>query len=155
MAHRPLFLAVPIPFFLGIALVVKLFTFGEGDFAFDQVFLPVKRCRHHCVPLLLHRFTQIFNLLLLEQQFAGANGIADKVGGHGGERLNLRAEQEGFAVFENHIAVGELAFARAKALDLPSGQGNARFNSLFKEVVEFGALIESDDAALGLVRFFV
>jgi NSS family neurotransmitter:Na+ symporter len=152
IAHQPLFFPVPIALFFGIALVVLLFTFGEGDFAFHQVVFPIERGGHHRVALLFHRLPQFAYLSLLEQQLAGAGGVADKVGGDGGQWLDLGAEQPSLAILEDHIAVRQLAFPRPQAFDFPAGQGDARLKTLLDKEVEFGAFIESYGAAL---RIFV
>lgn len=79
--HQALLLALPIFFFLHFAFVVFSFAFGECDFTFDKMALPVHCGANAGVTFLLHGGENIRQLTIFQQQFTCAGGIGDEMRG--------------------------------------------------------------------------
>ena len=152
VAEQALLLSLPVALFFALAFVVFGLALGQADFAFDQVVFPVHGGAHAGIAFLLDRGSQSVYLPALEQQFAGASGIGDDVGGGGFQRLDVDADEPGFAVLEQHVAVGQLDLALAQTFDFPTLQGDTRFKALAYRVVVAGALVEDDGVRS---RFFL
>ena len=143
-AQYALLLTVPVALFFGIAFVVLLFAFGKRDFSLDQVFFPIERGTHTGIALLLGGFKQSGQLFAVQQQFAGAGGIAHIMRGHGLQRGDLGASQPGLTIFEQNVALGDLYLAGAGAFHFPAVQGNTGFKFVGEVIVVTSSLVEGD-----------
>src|SRR5690606_33852427 len=82
-AYQSLLLAIPVPVLLAGALVVVLLALDQGNLALDQMFFPVERQGDAAVALLLDPGDDLFQLLGVQQQLAGARRVGDDVGAGG------------------------------------------------------------------------
>ena len=146
MSQNALLLPLPVAVFFAVALVMLGLTLGEPDFNFDQVLFPVHGSAYTGIAFLLHADGKFGQFALVEQKFTGANGVGDKVCGGGGQRLDVGAQQPGFAIFQQDIAVGQLYFAFAKAFHFPALEHDSGFEFFTDVVIEPCALIQHDGA---------
>src|SRR5690606_4975561 len=128
-AYQSLLLAIPVPVLLAGALVVVLLALDQGNLALDQMFFPVERQGDAAVALPRGPGVYLFQLLGGQQQLAGAGRVGDDVGAGGLQGGDVGAEQVGFAILEQDVAVHQLCLAGAQALHFPAGQGDARLEA--------------------------
>jgi hypothetical protein len=64
------------------------------------------------------------------------------VGGSHGHRRKVGAEQEGFAIFQDDIAIADVGFACAQGFDFPALQGKTSLVFIFDKVFVTGAFIQ-------------
>ena len=145
--HYPLLLAAPVAVFFGIPLVVVFLALGEGDAGFHQVAFPVQLGADAGQALLGGGGQDPGQLLFMQQQFAGAGGVGDEMGGCGVQRYDLAAQQPGLATLDQHIGVPEVGLAHAQAFDFPARQHDAGLEGLQQLVIEAGALVAGDNIA--------
>jgi coenzyme Q-binding protein COQ10 len=88
------------------------------------------------VPFAFHETRQTVYLAAVEQQLAQSFRVGRHVCRHGVERRHVRAQQPRFAFAQDHVAVRELSFSGAHALDFPALEGNAGLEAILDEVVE-------------------
>ena len=153
MAHQALFLALPVPLFEAVALVVIGLALGESDFALDHVFVPVQRQGDAGVALGLYGAGDLVDFAAIEQQLARPGGLGHEVGGDGLQRRDQRVEQPGLAIFEKDIAVRELGLARSQTLYFPALQGKPCLEAFFDEIVVAGPFVLGDGGRAGFVLF--
>ena len=79
-----------------------------------------------------------------------AGGFGDEVGGGGVQRGDVCAQEEGLAVFHQHVGVSEVGLAHAQALDLPAAQGHTGLEGLQQVVIEACALVAGDNVVVFL-----
>lgn len=65
--HDSLLLAVPVPVFFGIPLVVFFLAGSNGNFAFDQMLFPVEREGNNGFAFLILRFAEFVEFPAVEQ----------------------------------------------------------------------------------------
>jgi len=82
----------------------------------------------------------------MQQQLSRALRIGHHVGRSACQWGNVGADEPGFAVAQQNVAVDQLGLARANALDLPTLQGESGLESLLEVVVMLSALVEGDGA---------
>ena len=80
-----MFLPRPVTIFFSFAFVVFFLALGQRDFTLHQVIFPIQRGGYTGVALLIDTAEQFAEFTLIEQQFAGATGVGDVVGGHGSQ----------------------------------------------------------------------
>ena len=71
------------------------------------------------------------------------------------QRRELRADQPGLALLDDHVGFGDIPSSVAQALHFPAHQHQAGFIGVFDEVVVPGAPIEGDDAVGVLLVFLL
>jgi ribosome-associated toxin RatA of RatAB toxin-antitoxin module len=121
-----------------------LLALGQADFQLGAPCLPIELQRYQCVAAALHLAHEVIELTPIQQQLARASRIGIDMGGGRIQGADVRAEQEGFAVLHIDVGLGNLRFAGAHALDLPTHEGNAGLEALFDEVVEARLAIDGD-----------
>ena len=114
----------------------------HADFDFAPGVLPVEGEGDDGVAFAVDAAVKVIEFALVEQQLAGAGRVADGVGGGHRQRREVGAEQEGFAVLEDDVAVADVGFTCAQGFDFPALQGEASFELLFDEVLVTGAFIQ-------------
>jgi len=149
LAYDALLLAIPVALFLCLPFVEVLFAAYQGNFAFDQVTLPVQRERDAGEALGLYAIDQLVEFACVQQQFAGAGRVGDDVRTGGLQRRDVGAQQKGFVVLEQDVAVDQLHLTLAQALYFPAGQCDAGFEALLDEIVVFGLFVQRNGAAVG------
>src|SRR5690606_4435861 len=135
VAHDALLLDRPLAVLDNGPLVVSLLASGEGDFALDQVALPVDAGDHGRITFLLRGGEQPCQFLLIEQQLTGAIGFAHDVGAGGIQRHNGAAQQPRFTVLEHDVTVGKLHLLLSHTFHLPPEQDHAGLETVFDEIV--------------------
>jgi hypothetical protein len=78
--EQALLIPRPVAVFFRFAFVVLLLAFGNRDFAFHHVIFPIKRGGDDGVAFLVNGFLQPSDLLAVEQEFARAGRVGNKMG---------------------------------------------------------------------------
>src|SRR6185437_8713360 len=143
-AQGALLFEIPLAFFLGGALVVRLLAVRDADFHLGAVLLPVHRQRHQRQALAFDRADQLVDFRAMQQQLAGAAVFGDHVGGCRQQRRNRCADQKQFALQHHGVRVGEIDAPRAQTLHFPALQRNAGLVALVDVVLVARALVERD-----------
>jgi len=81
------------------------------------------------------------------------------MGGGAAQGVDAAADQEEFAIADQHIAIGQLHLAGADGLDLPARQHHAGLEAFFDGVFEAGAAVFGNvghgaSAVGGTARFY-
>ena len=92
---------------------------------------------------------QALQLGVVEQQLAGAVRLRHDVRGGRAQRCQVGAEQEGLAVAQVHVGLGELGAAGAHGLHFPALQRDARLVALLDEIVVARLAVLGDQAGRG------
>ncbi len=135
-AQEALFLAVPVAFPLGGALVELLLPFGQGDVQLGQSALPVQAHRHAGVAVLLHAAEDAGEFAPVQEQLAVAQRVRGDVSAGGGERLDAGAEQVGLPVAEQDVGLRQVGFPFTQGFHFPAFQRQSGLEVLFQVVVE-------------------
>ena len=88
MLHHPFFLFSPVTVFGGIAFVMALLTFGQGDFGFYVRTFPVKGSTYTGIAFGLNLLFNPLQFPFVQQQFAGTARFGNQMGRSLGERRN-------------------------------------------------------------------
>jgi hypothetical protein len=148
---------IAFSFLLGGAFVVLLLALGEGELAFDAAVAEVEADGDEGEALLAGGGFELAELLLVDEEFAGAEGFVV----HGvamREGADVSVEEEEFAVFQNAVGVFEVGFAFSDGFDFGAAEGDAGFVFVGEEVVEAGGAIEGGVALAcgdGVTVFFL
>lgn len=113
VANGSLQFSVGISLALGVAFVVFLLAFTQGDLAFDEVVFPIQAQGYAGITFLLHGAEQLAQFALVQKQLPGSSRVGDDVRAGGGQRRNVATDQPSFTIFEQHVAVDQLGFAGA------------------------------------------
>jgi ribosome-associated toxin RatA of RatAB toxin-antitoxin module len=127
-----------------IALVVLLLAFRKADFKFGPPLFPIKFERHDGEAFAFHGADHVIELTPVEKQLTRTRRVRIHVGGCRSEGSDVGAEDEGLAILEIDVSLGNLCLARTHALDLPTEQGNSGLEALFDEVIEARLTVDGD-----------
>lgn len=150
LPHNSLLVDIPLTLFCRSPFIVGLLAFCQRDLGFNQVVFPVQLGAYTGVAFLLGGSEQPSQFFFMEQQLAGAVGLADGVGTGGVKRSDAATQQPGLAGLDQHVAVDQLHFFQAQGFHLPALQGKASLEGVFDEVIVARLLVEDD----GVVRNF-
>lgn len=142
MLHNTRLIQRPFTIFQVGTLVVLFLTFGDADFHFAPGVLPVQRQGDDGVTFAVNAAVQRVEFALVEQQLTGARRVADIVGGSHGHGRKVGAEQEGFAILQDDIAIADVGFACTQGFDFPALQGETSLVFIFDKVFVTGAFIQ-------------
>ena len=76
------------------------------------------------------------------------------MGGGGGQRGYVGAEQEGLVALDHDIGLGEVDFASAKALDLPALERDSGLVAVLDKILVLRLLVQGDGGAAGTGLLF-
>lgn len=103
----------PVAVFLDCAFVELFFAFGNGEVDFDVAVFPVKIDGNEGVAVAFGSADELGNFAAVQEEFAGARGIGEDVGGGGRQRRDVGAKKKEFAVFHKNVAFFHLNAACA------------------------------------------
>ena len=147
--------AVEIDFtlFLGGALVELLLTLGQRDSTLYQVAFPVHLGANDRIAFLLGAGKKLCQLMLVQQEFAGAGRVGDGVAADGWQGGDMGTQQEGLTIFDDHVAVQQLDFLLAQAFHFPATQLNAGLDVITQEKIVTGLFIDGDGVVVTFLFF--
>jgi len=120
VSNNALFINLPLAVFLCGALIMVLLTLGQRDLTLNEVALPIQFNGDTGVAFLMHGREKFSKLFAVKEQLLNAGGVGDDMGARCVEWRDLASEEEGFAVFKQHITVDELNLFHAQAFDFPA-----------------------------------
>ena len=123
--HDPFLLPLPVAFLDVGALVVLLLALGQADFQLGATMRPVQVERDQGVARAFDLADQARQLPPVQQQLARARGVGDLVRAGVLERREVGADQEGLAVLDGDVGLGDLRPSGAQTLRFPAAQGQA------------------------------
>jgi len=134
---------------------VLLLALGQADLALHAPALEVQVQRHQGIAGTLDLADQLVQFGAVQQQLAGAQGLGMAEGGRRGQRADVGAEQEQFAVAHDDIGLLDLYLAFADGLDFPPLQYDAGFIPVLDEVVEKSFFIVNNTHEIAKIRVSV
>jgi hypothetical protein len=137
-------LALPLLFALRRALVVLLLPLGEPYRDLHAPADVVQVDRDQRVAGAVDFADEPPNLLRVEQELARAHRVGLDVGGGGGKRADVRADEEDLLARDHHVGFLELRAPGADRLDLPSLEREPGLMALLDEVVVLGLAVLDD-----------
>ena len=142
--HQARFFPFPVALFFRIALVVHFLALGQADFGLDPTTLVMQIERHEGVSGAFDLADQAIDLCRVQEEFARSRRVGFDVGRSFGERRDVHAEDEEFAVPDQDVGLFDVRPSCADGLDLPAFECEPSLELLLDEVVVEGFLVGND-----------
>ena len=128
----------------GFAFVVVALAFGQGEFKFDLAFAKIEAQGDQGVAALVHFAVELFDFVVVHEQFAHAQRIVVVVVG---ERVgaDVQLVDVKLPVFDSAVGVLEVGAALAKRFDFSAFEHHTGFEAVFDKVLVARLAVFSDD----------
>src|SRR5262245_57953346 len=137
LPHQPRLLALPAALRGVLALVVQLLALCQRQPQLGAAAgIEVELERHHGHALALHRDRELVDLVLVQQQAAGAAGVVLEEGACLLVLRDVRVDEEDAAVLGAGVAFGDVGLARAQRLHVGAGELDAGLPGVLDTVLE-------------------